>query len=46
MERPSYPMMIVGYGADLYAEETRLNCDPKDLVIPREHERWKNNCLK
>lgn len=42
MEKPSYLMMIVGRGADLFAEETGLNCDPNDIVIPREYERWKN----
>jgi beta-aspartyl-peptidase (threonine type) len=41
LENKSNPMMLVGQGADLFAEEISFNIDPKDLIIPREYKRWK-----
>ncbi|MFX0086339.1 MAG: isoaspartyl peptidase/L-asparaginase [Candidatus Hodarchaeota archaeon] len=41
LERSSYPMMLVGQGADLFAEEIGLNIDSESLIIPREYKRWK-----
>jgi beta-aspartyl-peptidase (threonine type) len=41
LEEENSPMMLVGKGADKFAERLNLNCDPKDLIIPREQERWK-----
>ncbi|MFW9906265.1 MAG: isoaspartyl peptidase/L-asparaginase [Candidatus Thorarchaeota archaeon] len=40
LEEKNSPMMLVGRGADIFAEKTNLNCDPKELIIPREQERW------
>lgn len=34
------PMMVVGRGADHFAEKMDLSCDPKELIIPREKRRW------
>ncbi|MFX0182921.1 MAG: isoaspartyl peptidase/L-asparaginase [Candidatus Hodarchaeota archaeon] len=33
-------MMVVGKGADLFAEKMNLSCDPKELIVHREQERW------
>jgi beta-aspartyl-peptidase (threonine type) len=33
-------MMVVGKGADLFAEKMNLSCDPKELIIHREQVRW------
>ncbi|MFX0211723.1 MAG: isoaspartyl peptidase/L-asparaginase [Candidatus Hodarchaeota archaeon] len=41
LEEPS-TMMLVGRGADLFAKKIGINCDPKELIIPREQKRWKN----
>lgn len=40
LEKPDSPMMLVGVGANSFAEKTGLSCDPKELIIPREQERW------
>ncbi|MFX1505428.1 MAG: isoaspartyl peptidase/L-asparaginase family protein [Promethearchaeota archaeon] len=41
LEEENSPMMLVGKGADKFAQRLNLDCDPKDLIIPRERERWK-----
>lgn len=41
LEEENSPMMLVGRGANKFAEKMNLNCNPKNLIIPREHERWK-----
>jgi beta-aspartyl-peptidase (threonine type) len=36
-------MMLVGEGAEKFAVEQGISlCDPKDLIVPREVEAWKN----
>ncbi len=40
LEEQNSPMMLVGRGADKFAVKMKLNCDPKDLIIPREQKRW------
>jgi len=40
LEKINSPMMLVGRGADKFAEKVGLSCDPKELIIPREQERW------
>jgi beta-aspartyl-peptidase (threonine type) len=42
LEKSPSPMMLVGRGADLFAEENRISCNPQELIIPREKERWEN----
>ncbi|MFX0210542.1 MAG: isoaspartyl peptidase/L-asparaginase, partial [Candidatus Hodarchaeota archaeon] len=41
LEEPS-TMMVVGNGADLFAEKKNLTCDQKELIINREKKRWEN----
>ena len=41
LEEKNSPMMLVGKGANKFAERSQLDCDPKDLIVPREQERWK-----
>ncbi|UCE14139.1 MAG: isoaspartyl peptidase/L-asparaginase [Candidatus Heimdallarchaeota archaeon] len=45
LEKPNSPMMLVGKGANIFAEKTGLACDPKELIIPREQERWEKGPL-
>ncbi|MFX0015266.1 MAG: isoaspartyl peptidase/L-asparaginase [Promethearchaeota archaeon] len=40
LEKPQSPIMLVGRGADLFSQEMLISCDPKELIIPRERERW------
>jgi beta-aspartyl-peptidase (threonine type) len=40
LEEENSPMMLVGQGADKFARKMQLVCDPKELIIPREQERW------
>ncbi|UCG03292.1 MAG: isoaspartyl peptidase/L-asparaginase [Candidatus Heimdallarchaeota archaeon] len=40
LEEDNSPIMLVGQGADKFAEKMKINTDPKDLIIPREQKRW------
>lgn len=47
LEEENSPMMLVGRGADKFAEKMKLSCDPKDLIITREQKRWeKGNTME
>lgn len=45
LDKENSPMMLVGLGANLFAKKMRLNCDSKDLIIPREQKRWEKGKL-
>ena len=41
LEKENSPMMLVGLGANLFAEKMRLNCDPKDAVLIKNPEDYR-----